>query len=333
MARKAGFEAALIAGLLLGALSAAGQEQPPPPPAAAPPAATPPPASTSASAPASVPAAASPTPAPAASGMVPLRLTEPGSVRVEKLPAENPFGMTAESPAAPPPKPVFTEQVVEVPFYAAVHVDPAGRVIGSRRVRDPIPSLAADTKKSFERWSFDPARKNNQPVPTWASVRLDLSVNVRAPKIEQLSLAPITPSTPIPAPLEWRADQPWYDGLQATVPADGSVAVEQADTLAVPKKTKWDADSYKGPFSIRLWVKTTAAGRVERSIPIQASDPVLIPYFRRQIAGWQLRPARANGQAADSWSELSIAGQVGYAVEIKQIANLRKTLPDTEGAH
>ncbi len=213
-----------------------------------------------------------------------------------------------------------------------MHVDPAGQVLGSRRVRDPIPSLTADTKKSFERWSFDPARKNGQPVPTWASVRLDLQVDVRTPKIEQLSLTPITPSTPIPVPLDWGSDQAWYDGIRATGPADGSVAVEQADTLAVPKKTKWEADSYKGPFSVRLWVKVNAAGHVERAIPIQASDPVLIPYFRKQIAGWQLRPAHANSQAVDSWGELAIAGQIGYAVEIKQIANLRKTLPEAEGA-
>ena len=342
MSRRARIEAALICGLLLGALPAAAQDSAPAgaptpsvPPAATTPAPPPPPAA-AAPVPASPPAAAAPPaaapPAPP-SGSAPLRLTDPGTIRVEKLPPENPFGVTAESPAAVPAKPLFAEQIVEVPFYAAVHVDPAGRVVGSRRIRDPIPSLILDTKKSFERWSFDPARKNGQAVPTWASVRLDLQVNVRAPKIEQLSLSSITPSTPIPVPLEWNADQAWYDGLKPAVLSDGSVAVEQTDTLAVPKKTKWDADSYKGPFSVRLWIKVSPAGHVERTIPIQASDPVLIPYFRRQIAGWPFRPAQVGGQAVESWGELAVAGQIGYAVEIKQIANLRKTLPETEGAH
>jgi len=28
----------------------------------------------------------------------------------------------------------------------------------------------------------------------------------------------------------------------------------------------------------------------------------------------------------DSWNDLSLTGQLGYSIEIKQIANLRKTL-------
>ena len=69
------------------------------------------------------------------------------------------------------------------------------------------------------------------------------------------------------------------------------VPVEQVDTTPVPKKTKWTADSYKGPFSCRLWVKVGAAGRVEKMIPIQVSDPVLIPYMRRTVSAWSIRPS------------------------------------------
>lgn len=275
---------------------------------------------------ASTPAAAAPVPATGAAA--PLRLSDTPSVRVDKLPAENPFGLAVESPAALPPKPAFTEQIVEVPLYAAVHVDRAGKPVGLRRSRDPISSLAADEKKSFDRWVFEPARKGGQPVETWASFRLDLHVELKAPKIEQATLTPILPSTPLPAPFEWGSDQAWYDGIKAAPPADGTVAIEQVDTLAVPKKTKWDADSFRGPFSVRMWVRVTAAGRADRAIPIQVTDPVLLADVRKQIAGWQFHPARANGQPVDSWNELALSGQIGYSVDVKQIANLRKTLPD-----
>lgn len=269
------------------------------------------------------------TPAPSSLSTVgapPLRIVDPPTVSIARLPAENPFGLEVEAPAALLPKPTFTEVVTTAALFAALRVDRSGRVTQSKRVRDPIPSLSADTRKSFERWVFDPARKSGQPVETWASVRLDLQIEVRTPKIEQITLAPVTPTSPIPVPFEWGSDAAWYENLKPSPPSDGTVPLEQVDTPPNPKKTKWDADSYKGPFSCRFWIKVNAAGRVEKSIPIQVSDPILILSMRRAMSSWLLRPARAKGRPADSWNELSLSGQTGYSVELKQIANLRKTL-------
>lgn len=271
----------------------------------------------------------SPTPAPTASPVPApsvIRLTDPPVISLSRLPEENPFGRVVEAPAALPAKPSFTEASLAAPFYAAVRVDRTGRVSQMRRVRDPIPSLSAESKRSFERWSFDPARKDGQPVESWASLRIDLQVEVRPPRVEQLSMNPITPTTSLAAPFDWRTDAAWYESARSAPPADGTVPVEQADILATPKKTKWDADSYKGPFSCRFWVKVGTTGRVEKSIPIQVSDPILIAYVRKQIATWQLKPARIQGQPADSWNDLLLAGQIGYSIELKQIANLRKSL-------
>jgi hypothetical protein len=279
-------------------------------------------------APAPPPAAPAAAAIPAAGAAAPLKLSDAPVVRVDRLPSENPFGLAAEAGAALPPKPTWTETRTEAALFAAIRVDRAGKPTASRRVRDPIPSLAAEEKRSFERWTFEPARKGGQPVETWAAFRLDLNVEVRAPKVEQLTLTPVTPSTPIPVPLEWGMDQAWYDSVKPAPPTDGTVPIEQLDTLAVPKKTKWDADSFKGPFSARLWVHITKEGRIDKSVPIQASDPVVLAAIRRQVSAWLFRPARVAGQAADSWNELAVSGQVGYSAEIKQILNLRKSLPE-----
>jgi hypothetical protein len=104
------------------------------------------------------------------------------------------------------------------------------------------------------------------------------------------------------------------------------VPLEQVDTPPNPKKTKWGADSFKGPFACRFWVRVNAAGRNDRMIPIQASDPILIAYMRRIATTWPVKPARVKGQPADSWAELFVSGQLSYSIEIKQINNLRKTL-------
>jgi alpha-N-arabinofuranosidase len=54
-----------------------------------------------------------------------------------------------------------------------------------------------------------------------------MSAMVRPPKIEQILLKPIEPSTPIPAPLEWTADQTWYDAAPGSNPA----FLQQQNTL------------------------------------------------------------------------------------------------------
>jgi hypothetical protein len=267
--------------------------------------------------------------APAAAPAVavtPLKLTDPPVISVLRLPADNPFGAIVETAALPPPKPVFTEAAVNTQFFGAIRVDRAGRVTQSRRVRDPIPSLAADSKKSLDRWTFEPAKKAGQPVDTWASVRLDLAVTVRPPKIEQITMTPVTPSSPIPAPFEWGSDDAWYAGLKVTPLSDGTVPVEQVDTAPNPKKYPWYADSYRGPFTCRLWIKVNASGKVEKLIPITVSDPVLIAYMRQQLPNWPIRPAHIKGQPADTWNDLSLTGTVGYSIDVKQTVSLRKTI-------
>ena len=85
-------------------------------------------------------------------------------ISISRLGTENPFGLVTEEPAALPPKLEFPQNTVTVGLYAAVRVDPAGKAVQSKIIRDPIPSLAADSRRSFEqRWSFDPALKSAHP--------------------------------------------------------------------------------------------------------------------------------------------------------------------------
>lgn len=261
--------------------------------------------------------------APASSSAPPLRLTEPPVLSISRLPPENPFGIVAESSASLPPKPTLPEMVLSTSLFVTTRVDANGKVVTVRRARDPIPTASAETQKDLARWTFEPARKGAQKVAAWAPHRLDLAVEIDEPKIEQIILTSITPATPLAVPFDWGLDGVWYDTVKAPPPSDGALPVEQLDTLAIPKRTPFP-DSHKGPFSCRLWIKVGAAGRVEKTIPITASDPVLIAYFRKAMSGWQLRPARVKGAPAESWNELAIAGTFSYSVEIKQIVPLRK---------
>jgi hypothetical protein len=301
-------------------LSALGQApMPTPTPAAAP--VAPAPETTPAPAPEDL---ALPLPTPIAPTA--LKIRDIPSITVERLPTDNPFGKAAEVPAALPPKLVFTDATLPIAFFVSVHLDPAGKPLTVRRDRDPIPSLAAETLRSVSRWAFAPGRRGGQPVETWGVYRVELEVEIRSPKIAQMALNPVTPSTPIPAPLEWKSDADWLDSRHPPAPQDGSVPIDQVDTAPLPQKTPWSADSFKGPFSVKYWVKVDKTGRIERAIPIDVSDPVLLPYLRRAMAAWAIRPAQSGGAPVDSWNELTLGGQVSFSDEIKQIVALRKSI-------
>ena len=307
--------AALFA--LTSALTAA---QDAPPPSATPPAPVETPVPVPAPAAPAAPAVAIPAPAPI------LRLSDPPVIAVESLPTDNPFASTADSPALAPVKPATADAVIPTTLFAAVLVDPKGKALNVRRARDPIPSLGAQTQGSLIRWTFDPAHKAGQPVQTWASIRLDLSAEVDSPKIEQFLLTPITVATPIPQPTAWGTDASWLESLKPGAPADGILPVEQVDTPPVPKKQPWSSSSYKGPFSVRFWVRINPSGHVEKAIPIAANDPLLIAYFRKALDGWLFRPARSGTAPAATWNELTLGGQISYSTDLKSSATLRQSL-------
>jgi hypothetical protein len=157
-------------------------------------------------------------------------------------------------------------------------------------------------------------------------MRVDLAVEVDATRIERLALVPVAPETPLPTPFEWLPDAEWQESRRGGAPSDGALPVEQVETVATPKKTPWSARSHRGAFAVRLWVKVSAAGRAERMIPLEVSDPILLAYFKRATASWLFQPASVRGAPADSWNELSASGQIEYSVDIKQIAVLRRSL-------
>jgi hypothetical protein len=254
------------------------------------------------------------------------RIVESSSVSIAKLPTQNPYGKAVDVPAALPQKLPFTDAKLTTGDFVSARVDATGKVLQVRRDRDPIPSLAGETMRSIQRWTITPARRGGQAVDTWGAYRLELAVEIDAPKILQQTLTSVTPQTPMPAPFSWPAEAEWLESRKPAAPSDGTVSILEVDTAPVPTKTPWSADSFKGPFSVRYWIKIDKNGHIERAIPLEVSDPVLLAYFRRAMAGWVLRPAQAGGAPVDSWNELSLSGTISFDDDIKQISALRRSI-------
>ncbi len=265
-------------------------------------------------------------PLPAPIAPKPMKIKEAPVVPVAKLPSENPFGATPEAPAAIPAKLPFAEATIAAGLYVSVHVDAAGKVLAVRRERDPIPSLAADLLKSISRWTFSPGRRAGQTVTTWGAYRIDLAVEVRAPKVQQIAFTPVTPSSALPTPFEWPPDAEWVGGRHGSAPTDGSVPLDQVESAPFPQKTPWSADSFKGPFTVKYWVRVDKAGKITRAIPLDVSDPALLTYFRNAMNAWIIRPAQNAGAPVDSWNELTLGGTISYSDEIKQIIALKQAI-------
>jgi hypothetical protein len=255
-----------------------------------------------------------------------MRIVDPPSVTAQKLPSENPYAAAVDVPAALPQKLPFTDATLSIGFFVSVRVDPTGKVVMARRERDPIPSLAGETLKSLQRWTFNPARRSGQAVDTWGAYRLDLAVEIDAPKNLQQTLTPVALASPLPTPFAWPAETEWLDSRHPANPSDGTVSILEVDTAPIPQKTPWSADSYKGAFTAKFWIKVDRTGHVEKSIPIEVTDPVLLPYFRRSMSAWTLRPAQAGGAPVASWNELSLSGTITFDDEIKQISALRRAI-------
>ena len=270
--------------------------------------------------------APAPGPAPSPFTAPPARIVDTSSVSIAKLPSDNPYGKTVDVPAALPPKLPFTDAKLTAGDFVSVRVDPTGKVLQVRRDRDPIPSLAGESMRSIQRWTITPARKGGQAVDTWGAFRLDLSVEIDSPKILQQQLSPVTPQTPMPAPFSWPPETEWLESRKPAPVTDGTVSILEVDTAPVPTKAPWSADSFKGPFSAKYWIKVDKNGRVERAIPLEVSDPVLLAYLRRAMSGWVLRPAQSKGAPVDSWNELTLSGTISFDDEIKQISALRRAI-------
>jgi len=314
--------AALALALTLAGGEIRAQEpEPTPTPAATPPGKPPPAAPASLPPPPTAAPAPVATPAPAPA----TRVSDPAVVSILQAPAENPFGLVPQIAAALPPKLTFTDAVVSGAAFVSARVDLSGKPLGLKQERDPIPSLSGDARKSLARWVFDPARQGGQSVESWAAMRLELQVEIDAPRSVQGTLNSVTPATPLPKPMRWPSDEEWLESRGPIAP-DGTVPIDKVDTPPMPRKTPWTADSYRGPFHAKFWVRVKSSGVVEKAIPFEASDPILLGYLRRAMSMWTFRPAQSNGVAADSWNELVLSGQVAYTVDLKQIASLRRPL-------
>jgi len=215
---------------------------------------------------------------------------------------------------------------VTIPEYVALRLAVTGTIEEVLFVHDPIPSLEPQERASFQKWEFLPAKKGGVAVAGWATVELDLKVDYSKPQITRAALVPVTATDPFPAPIVERWDQSW---VTTAVPLADLKGAESADTLdqpALPKKTKWYADRYKGPFAVKFWLEISESGRATRLVAVDLKDAVLLPYLEKAISHWTFTPAKRQGQAVACWNVLDLAGTIGYDIDLVRASSIKKSV-------
>ena len=159
----------------------------------------------------------------------------------------------------------------------------------------------------------------------WSTVRLDLKFEFSRPQITRADFAPVAASMPIPPAIPGRWDEGWIDTAPPLSDLRGAEPVEQLDVPPLPKKTKWYADRFKGPFAVKLWVEVSPAGKATRIVPVEIKDPALLAYLRTAISRWNFAPARKGTQPVSCWGILDLAGTISYDISLLRSASIKKS--------
>jgi hypothetical protein len=260
--------------------------------------------------------AQAPEPAPAADPVRPVILS---------LPEKNPFACDAETGATIVTRELPSGIEATIPAFISVRIDRTGKIEEVLLVHDPIPSLDPQQRESFKKWEFVSPKKTGLEVAGWSTVRLDLKFEFSRPQISHADFLPVTPATGVPAAISGRWDEGWLDTAPPLTDLHGAEAVEALDVPPPPKKTKWYADRFKGPFAAKIWIEVSAGGRAARIVPVELKDPALLIYLKSAISRWTFAPARKGGQAVSCWGILDLAGTISYDVSLLRSASIKKS--------
>jgi hypothetical protein len=242
-----------------------------------------------------------------------------------KLPDANAYACDAEVPPALASREMPSGVEASAAAFAACRLDPEGRVQEVLLLHNPFPSLAPQMIASLQRWEFVAPKKAGAPVSGWATLRLDLKVEFSRPQIARASFVKVSPQDPLPAPLTDRWDESWIATAPPLKELHSAEPPESLDVQPLPRRTKWLADRYRGPFPAKLWIEVSPQGRAARIVPVGLKDPVLLLYLQRAAARWNFAPARKGAAAVSCWGILDLDGTVGYDVSLVRAASIKKS--------
>lgn len=231
-------------------------------------------------------------------------IPDPARVAPAEVPFVNPLFQELEAPAAlkgPPPK--LEKFRGSAALIVAVRIDEEGKVSEGAVPEPPLRALGAAVQAQAPRWTFQPAKKDGQPVRCWGTYGVDVEVELEDAIWASFQLTPVGREDPLPVlPRELPGDT-WVRRYPSAVtpPEPGVHSVEEVDFLPMPSKVPLKIESTLLKSRLLALVEVSGLGSVKRVVPVGSYEPLVLEWVRQSAKTWALTAARKGGAPVASW--------------------------------
>ena len=234
-------------------------------------------------------------------------IPDPARVPAAEVPFVNPLWQELGAPAAPKgPAPRLEKFRGGSALIVAVRIDEEGKVSEGVVPEPPLRAIGAAVQAQAPRWTFQPAKKDGQPVRCWGTYGVDVEVQLEDAVWSAFKLTPVGKDDPLPVlPRELPGDT-WVGRYPSAVapPEPGVFSVEEVDFLPMPGKVPLKIESTPLKSRLLALVEVTGLGSVKRIVPVGAYEPLILEWVRENAKGWAFTAARKGGAPVSSWLAL-----------------------------
>lgn len=243
-------------------------------------------------------------------------IPDPARVAPAEVPFVNPLWQELDAPAAPKgPPPRLEKFRGSAALIVAVRIDEEGKVSEGVVPEPPLRAIGAAVQAQAPRWTFQPAKKDGQPVRCWGTYGVDLEVQLEDGSWAAFSLQPVGKEDPLPVvPKEMPGDT-WISRYPAAVsPAEpGVLSVEEVDFLPMPDKVPLKIEATPLKSRILALVEVSGLGSVKRVVPVGAYEPLVLRWVRENSKTWSFSAAKKGGAPVSSW--LALDATIQYSLD------------------
>jgi hypothetical protein len=234
-------------------------------------------------------------------------LPDPVRPPLAEVPYVHPLFRALDEPPKLLERPNPADLETRVPLALTAHVLETGKVSEIVAVEPPLKAFLTPLPGLAPRWRFSKPTKGGQPVSTWATVVLELAVDLEKGIFTAFQLEPLRKDDPLATVVrESPAGDDWMSAYPTAIdpPDPGAVSVEDLDALPSAEKTSWSFDATRQRARMTALVEISPQGTVSRVLPTGEAEPLLVRWLRESAARWKLSPGVAGGQPVASWMTL-----------------------------
>lgn len=243
-------------------------------------------------------------------------IPDPARVAAAEVPFVNPLWQELDAPAAPKgPPPKLEKFRGSAALIVAVRIDEEGKVSEGVVPEPPLRAIGAAVQAQAPRWTFQPAKKDGQPVRCWGTYGVDVEVQLEDATWGAFKLTPVGKDDPLPVlPKETHGDG-WVTRYPSAIspPEPGVHSVEEVDFLPMPVKTPLKIESTPLKSRLLALVEVTGLGSVKRVVPVGAYEPLVLQWVRENAKTWAFTAARKGGAPVASW--LALDATIQYELD------------------